>query len=70
MKKLGEEPREAPRRPVAERLAHDEAQIESTDVDEQPLEDVLTMAQMDTTHCACLQTVSEGSFQQLTALAL
>ena len=41
---MGEAIRKAARRPLAESLAHDQAQIEGTDVDQHAFEDVLTVA--------------------------
>ena len=51
-------------------LAHDQAQIEGADVDQDAVEDVLTMAKMDTAQRSGLQTVSEGPFQELASETL
>ena len=53
----------------AEGVAHDQAQIEGTDVDQGTFEGVVTVAQMDAAQRSGLQTVGEGSFEDLASTA-
>ena len=56
-----------PRRAGAEQLAEDQAQIESSHVDQLPLEDVVVLAQMRAPHAAGVVAVREAAFYELAA---
>ena len=57
----------APRGSDPHYLPHHQSKIESTNMDQHPLADVLTAAQMYPTHASGFIGVGETSFQQLAA---
>ena len=56
-----------PRRAGAEQLAEDQAQIESGDMNELSLEDVIVLAQMGAPHASGVVAMCEAAFYQLAA---
>ena len=55
--------------PRSDQIPHQEAEIESGHVDEQPLDDVLMTSQVSPSHSAAAEVVSERSFEKLTPIA-
>jgi hypothetical protein len=56
-----------PRRAGAQQLAKDQAQIESSDMNELPLEDVVVLTQMSAPHASSVVAVREAAFYELAA---
>lgn len=49
----------------ADQLSHEEAEIEATGVDQQPLQDVGVAAEVHAAHAAGVVDMSEGAFEEL-----
>ena len=58
-----------PRSARAQQAAEDQAQIESCNVDQLPLEDILMASQMSPPHGPGIVTMREATFDQLAPLA-
>ncbi len=56
-----------PRGACSQQAAEDQAQIESCNVDQLTLEDIVVLAQMRAPHAAGVVTVREAAFHYLTA---
>ncbi|SFF43935.1 hypothetical protein SAMN02745121_08984, partial [Nannocystis exedens] len=63
-RKRGPKALEGPRFPDSVDLSHDQAQVESGGVDDQPLEDIVVTADVDPAHSAGVEHVREGPFDQ------
>src|SRR6476646_2321502 len=64
-----EQPLQPPRLADSDHLAHDQAQVEPPDVDQETLGDVVATFEVRASHAAGLVAVGEGAFDQLATLA-
>ena len=58
---------QAARRPNTDQLSHEQPEIEATDVNQEPLQNVRVPAEVHATHATGLVEMREGSFQALAA---
>ena len=56
-------------RPGSDQISHQDAEIETGDVDEESLEDVLMPSQVSASHATTAEVVSKRPFEKFTSIA-